>query len=69
MCLDSLHISYDLNTSVTPLYTLLAFLKIKFVHCARKKSKNTVESLTTITSRIRQLFMKPEMTAHERPYY
>ena len=57
--------------SVTPFYTLLAFLKIKFVHCAWKKSKNTVESLTTITSRIRQLFMKPEMTAaaHETHYW
>ena len=57
--------------SVTPLYTLLPFLKIKFVHCAWKKSKNTVESLTTITSRIRQLFTKPEMTAaaHETYYW
>ena len=57
--------------SVTPLCTLLAFLEIKFVHCAWKKSKNTVESLTTITSRIRQLFTKPEMTAaaHETYYW
>ena len=57
--------------SVTPLYTLLPFLKIKFVHRAWKKSKNTVESLTTITSRIRQLFTKPEMTAaaHETYYW